>query len=163
MTCARAGPRGSRCSVHVDTFGSHFWMILFDGRKRWRIWTAEAAAALCPSFAHGHDAIFDDAVADDIDDDGIGGGGGGGDDDGDADSDDDAPRVLVSCVDRCDATSANSRRILGLGESCRYAPAGTRLCWSRASACLCRLAAPTRCEAARDAMILPRAAVIICT
>ena len=162
MTCARAGPRGSRCSVHVDTFGSHFWMILFDGRKRWRIWTAEVAAALCPSFAHGHDAIFDDAVADDIDDDGIGGGGSGGDDDGGADGDDDAPRLLVSCVDRCDATSVNSRRILGLGELCRYAPAGTRLCWSRASACLCRLAARTRCEAARHAVILPRAAVIIC-
>ena len=109
-------------------------MILFDGRKRWRIWTAEAAAALCPSFAHGHDAIFDD--------DGIGGGGsGGGDrgggDDGGTDSDDETPRSLVSYVDRCDDLgefSANTRRIVPVragryeavlepGE-CMFVPAG---------------------------------------
>ena len=115
-------------------------MILFDGRKRWRIWTAEAAAALCPSFAHGHDAIFDDDVADEIDDDGIGGGGGGGgdrDDDGGTVSDDETPKSLVSCVDRCDDLgefSANTRRIVPIcagryeavlepGE-CMFVPAG---------------------------------------
>ena len=58
------GPRGSRCAMHVDTFGSHFWMALFQGRKRWIIFAPEAAVCLSPSFLHGHDAIF---AADEVD------------------------------------------------------------------------------------------------
>ena len=52
------GPAGSRCSVHVDTFGSHFWMLLFEGEKRWTIFPPDAAPLLRPSYAHGHDPIF---------------------------------------------------------------------------------------------------------
>ena len=29
------GPRYSRGSLHVDSFGSSFWMALFEGRKKW--------------------------------------------------------------------------------------------------------------------------------
>ena len=35
-------------------------MLLFEGTKLWRIFPPEAAAMLGPSFAHGHDAVFDE-------------------------------------------------------------------------------------------------------
>ena len=25
------GPKGSRCALHVDTCGLHFWMLVFEG------------------------------------------------------------------------------------------------------------------------------------
>jgi len=29
------GAEGTSCGLHVDTFGSHFWCAMLDGRKRW--------------------------------------------------------------------------------------------------------------------------------
>ena len=52
------GLRGSRCSLHIDTFGSHFWMMLFEGEKEWTIFPSSATPLLQPSFRHSHDAVF---------------------------------------------------------------------------------------------------------
>ena len=56
------GPRGSRCALHVDAYGTHFWMLVLDGRKAWTIFPRGATALLRPSFAHGHDASFAEDV-----------------------------------------------------------------------------------------------------
>ena len=52
------GPRGSRCALHVDTGGTHFFMMLFEGEKRWTLFPPTAAPLLRPSYRHGHDAAF---------------------------------------------------------------------------------------------------------
>ena len=46
------GPAGSGAELHIDAFGSHFWMGIFSGRKRWRLFPAEMAAALRPTLPH---------------------------------------------------------------------------------------------------------------
>lgn len=30
-------PAGSGCAAHVDSYGSHFWQLLLNGTKRWRV------------------------------------------------------------------------------------------------------------------------------
>ena len=52
------GPRASRCALHVDAYGTHFWMLALEGRKAWTLFPRDATPALRPSYAHGHDASF---------------------------------------------------------------------------------------------------------
>jgi len=58
------GPSGSSCSLHIDTFGSHFWMILVEGQKAWTIFPEEVTALLRPTYSYSHDAAFPDAMID---------------------------------------------------------------------------------------------------
>jgi len=63
------GPPRSRCSVHVDAYGTHFWMMGLEGRKAWTIFPRDATPYLKPSYSHGqHDASFgvDVNAADDV-------------------------------------------------------------------------------------------------
>lgn len=53
------GPADSSCGLHVDTFGSHFWCALLDGRKRWAFFPAEQAGALGVDFSLSADGTFD--------------------------------------------------------------------------------------------------------
>ena len=72
------GGVGSSCSLHVDAYATHFWMLVCEGRKKWTIFPRSAAPLLRPSYAHGHDAVFGEAVegvAGAGDGDGDGGGG----------------------------------------------------------------------------------------
>jgi len=41
-------PPGSRCGLHVDQAGTHFYQMLLAGRKRWRVFPPEEAARLYP-------------------------------------------------------------------------------------------------------------------
>jgi len=47
------GPQGSGCNLHVDSIGSHFWMVLISGRKRWRIFAPNSSAFLEPNYLGG--------------------------------------------------------------------------------------------------------------
>mmetsp|Transcript_908 Transcript_908/g.2869 ORF Transcript_908/g.2869 Transcript_908/m.2869 type:complete len:356 (+) Transcript_908:1514-2581(+) len=47
------GPPRSRSGLHVDTFGSHFWMALHAGRKRWVFFDADDAPLLYPTWRPG--------------------------------------------------------------------------------------------------------------
>ena len=51
-------PAGLRSDLHVDAFGSHFWMALFEGRKRWTFFRPEDTPWLQPSFAAGTEPSF---------------------------------------------------------------------------------------------------------
>jgi len=42
------GPQGTKSDTHVDSGGSHFWMALLHGEKRWRIFPREDAGLLYP-------------------------------------------------------------------------------------------------------------------
>jgi histone arginine demethylase JMJD6 len=68
------GPAGSRCSLHVDAYGTDFWMLQLHGRKAWTLFPREAVPCLLPSYAHGHDAIFGEDVLASEDSDAAGGG-----------------------------------------------------------------------------------------
>jgi histone arginine demethylase JMJD6 len=60
-------PRGLVSDLHVDTFGSNFWMALFSGRKQWTFFPAEETRLLYPSFAASMDPVFDvDVLAPDF-------------------------------------------------------------------------------------------------
>ena len=53
------GPAGTRSSLHIDAFGSNFWMALFSGRKRWTLFTPDQVPALEPEIpAHSFDPVF---------------------------------------------------------------------------------------------------------
>ena len=52
-------PEGACSELHVDTFGSNFWMALFCGRKRWTFFDADALAPLYPNYRHATDPSFD--------------------------------------------------------------------------------------------------------
>ena len=47
------GPRGSSSGTHVDSGGTHFWMALFEGRKRWWLFDRRAAPLLRPRWHPG--------------------------------------------------------------------------------------------------------------
>jgi len=40
------GPKGARSGVHVDDYGTHFWMIMLEGKKRWKIYPKEDISKL---------------------------------------------------------------------------------------------------------------------
>jgi hypothetical protein len=52
------GPTNSQSSLHVDTFGSNFWMFLIHGRKKWRFYSPHDLCALSPSFPRSFEPIF---------------------------------------------------------------------------------------------------------
>jgi hypothetical protein len=39
------GPQGTSSATHIDAFGSHFWMALFEGKKRWVLFPQRPAQA----------------------------------------------------------------------------------------------------------------------
>ncbi|CAN0330004.1 unnamed protein product [Pylaiella littoralis] len=54
------GPKGSKSDTHVDSFGSHFWMALLEGKKRWILYPKEEAPLLYPVWPEGcHDPVFE--------------------------------------------------------------------------------------------------------
>ena len=69
-------PPGITSALHIDSFGSNFWMALFEGRKRFRIWLnnwikylfflcrwlffpPEDLPCLYPIYTHSIDAVFE--------------------------------------------------------------------------------------------------------
>jgi hypothetical protein len=57
-------PAGLVSELHVDTFGSNFWMALFSGRKRWTFFDRSDVPLLYPSYAHATDPTFDVELGD---------------------------------------------------------------------------------------------------
>ncbi|CAM9461617.1 unnamed protein product, partial [Hapterophycus canaliculatus] len=54
------GPKGSKSDTHIDSFGSHFWMALLEGKKRWLLFPKEDAPLLYPVWPEGcHDPVFE--------------------------------------------------------------------------------------------------------
>ena len=46
-------------ALHVDAFASHFWMFLFEGRKRWTFFPRSAVNRLGPMYAESMDPVFE--------------------------------------------------------------------------------------------------------
>lgn len=57
-----AGPAGSRTRLHTDVFGTHSWLALLRGTKRWRLC---APAFVASEHAH-KTSLFDDTFAHDV-------------------------------------------------------------------------------------------------
>jgi histone arginine demethylase JMJD6 len=43
----------------VDAFASHFWMFLFEGRKKWTFFSKEDVNRLRPVYADSMDPVFE--------------------------------------------------------------------------------------------------------
>eukprot|EP00088_Acartia_fossae_P012019 TRINITY_DN16148_c0_g1_i2.p1 TRINITY_DN16148_c0_g1~~TRINITY_DN16148_c0_g1_i2.p1 ORF type:complete len:266 (-),score=30.96 TRINITY_DN16148_c0_g1_i2:69-827(-) len=52
------GAKGTGSGLHVDAFGSHFYMYLISGRKRWKFYPAERIKDLNPVFWDSLDPTF---------------------------------------------------------------------------------------------------------
>lgn len=52
-------PAGTVSELHVDAFGSNFWMALFSGAKKWTFFTKEAFTLLKPRYIDSFDPVFD--------------------------------------------------------------------------------------------------------
>jgi len=52
-------PQGLHSDLHVDAFGSNFWMALFQGRKRWTFFRREDTSLLYPHYENSMDLVFD--------------------------------------------------------------------------------------------------------
>ena len=52
------GPRGTRSGLHIDAFGSNFWMAVLEGTKRWKLFRRDDAAFLGPSYQVSLDPTF---------------------------------------------------------------------------------------------------------
>jgi len=52
------GPKGTKSGLHIDAFGSHFWMYLISGVKKWTFYPPRAAGDLSPSFSDSMDPTF---------------------------------------------------------------------------------------------------------
>lgn len=52
-------PSGNVSELHVDAFGSHFWMALFEGRKRWTFFHPDQLNLLKPRYYDSLDPVFD--------------------------------------------------------------------------------------------------------
>ena len=52
------GPRGTRSGLHIDAFGSNFWMAVLEGTKRWKLYRRSDAALLGPSYKVSLDPTF---------------------------------------------------------------------------------------------------------
>eukprot|EP00054_Salpingoeca_dolichothecata_P023674 m.158608 g.158608 ORF g.158608 m.158608 type:complete len:253 (+) comp24764_c0_seq4:702-1460(+) len=50
--------KGLVSELHVDSFGSHFWMALFQGQKKWEFFPKEQAHLLYPKYHHSLDPVF---------------------------------------------------------------------------------------------------------
>ncbi|XP_074649165.1 bifunctional arginine demethylase and lysyl-hydroxylase JMJD6-like [Tubulanus polymorphus] len=51
-------PVGIRSELHVDAFGSNFWMALFQGKKRWVFFSKDDLPYLYPDYTHSMDPVF---------------------------------------------------------------------------------------------------------
>eukprot|EP00092_Neocalanus_flemingeri_P015057 GFUD01016263.1.p1 GENE.GFUD01016263.1~~GFUD01016263.1.p1 ORF type:complete len:476 (+),score=111.48 GFUD01016263.1:65-1492(+) len=49
---------GTNSGLHVDAFGSHFWMFLISGKKKWTFYSPEDCGALNPTFYDSLDPVF---------------------------------------------------------------------------------------------------------
>jgi len=52
------GAAGTQSKLHIDSFGSHFWMLLISGRKKWIFYPAEDIPLLYPTYDHSFDPVF---------------------------------------------------------------------------------------------------------
>lgn len=52
-------PAGLHSDLHVDAFGSNFWMALFQGRKRWTFFQRKDIPLLYPHYQDSLDLVFD--------------------------------------------------------------------------------------------------------
>ncbi|KAJ8318649.1 hypothetical protein KUTeg_003740 [Tegillarca granosa] len=52
-------PAGLTSELHVDAFGSNFWMALFEGKKRWVFFSSKDAPYLYPRYEYSMDPVFD--------------------------------------------------------------------------------------------------------
>jgi len=50
--------KGNLSELHVDAFGSNFWMYLFKGRKRWTFFPPELTNSLQPNYFESLDPVF---------------------------------------------------------------------------------------------------------
>ena len=50
---------GNVSELHVDAFGSNFWMYLFSGRKKWTFFKPENLNQLKPNYYDSLDPVFD--------------------------------------------------------------------------------------------------------
>jgi hypothetical protein len=48
------GPKGSQSAMHVDSFGSNFWMILLSGKKHWHLFSQNHKSFLYEDRATGN-------------------------------------------------------------------------------------------------------------
>ncbi|VDI62083.1 Hypothetical predicted protein [Mytilus galloprovincialis] len=51
-------PEGITSELHVDAFGSNFWMALFQGKKRWVFFPQSDVPYLYPEYEHSLDPVF---------------------------------------------------------------------------------------------------------
>ena len=56
------GPRGTKSGLHIDAFGSHFWMYLVSGVKKWTFYPPERAGDLNPVFFDSMDPVFNPSI-----------------------------------------------------------------------------------------------------
>ncbi|EQC41973.1 hypothetical protein SDRG_00822 [Saprolegnia diclina VS20] len=64
------GPKNTASQLHIDSFGSNFWMALLDGRKQWILVDPRDMHLLRPRRYPGlHDVVFDVALPTTADDD----------------------------------------------------------------------------------------------
>ena len=64
----RSVQAGTNSGLHIDAFGSHFWMYLVSGQKKWTFYPPEAAGSLNPVFYDSMDPVFrpEDDILQDI-------------------------------------------------------------------------------------------------
>ena len=53
------GSDQAQSDLHVDGFGSNFWMYLFRGEKKWTFFDKKATALLYPGYEYSTDPTFD--------------------------------------------------------------------------------------------------------
>ena len=51
--------KGSVSKLHVDAFGSNFWMYLFKGRKKWTFFPKDITNSLRPKYYESLDPVFE--------------------------------------------------------------------------------------------------------
>lgn len=52
-------PKGLHSDLHIDAFGSNFWMALFQGRKKWTFFSRDDTPLLYPHYEDSMDIVFD--------------------------------------------------------------------------------------------------------
>ena len=57
--------KGTVSELHVDAFGSNFWMYLFCGRKRWTFFNSTDVAKLKPKYHDSLDPVFEADLSND--------------------------------------------------------------------------------------------------
>lgn len=51
-------PAGTNSGLHIDAFGSHFWMYLVSGKKQWTFYPCDQAGLLGPKLIDSTDPVF---------------------------------------------------------------------------------------------------------